>query len=239
MFEVLNIVYKLFGFVFLQIETGRILAKETQRKNCFSHRCKTQLLIISGPRIRHQNSKRHLLGSLLAGRLEREHAFVGEVRTLVLSLIREWEAFDERSRWLSLGVQEEVAMVVELQLFVPCITISVETINKQDAITDLHLTFKAEVQVDLFVVLPELTLTIRPLTCLFVLEVVHLPVNTVDWDILLPKIVRDKIYLLYASAEILEFHVPREQNYLEVSSKVADTLDGADADPHSHWGVIG
>lgn len=104
------------------------------------------------------------------GQLELEHlALVAQVDFFLLGLVGEREAGHERPGRLGLDVEQEVALGVKTDFFLPRVEVGIERVHEENLVSDFLVTREAEVEVDLLVVFPDFTLLVRLLQLIVLL----------------------------------------------------------------------
>ena len=152
----------------MQVE---VLPDEAHGHYGFGDACEAQLLAVHRARVWHEDRDWHLLGlHFVLRQLELEHlTLVAEVDLLLLHLVGERDAGDERPGRLGLDVEEEVALGVEANVLLPRIVVGVERVDEQHLVPDLTVARQPKIEVNLPVVLPDLTLLMRLLQLIITL----------------------------------------------------------------------
>lgn len=126
-------------------------------------------MVVHTARIGNQDRDRHLLGlnffSLGVQKLEYT-LLVFQVDFLLASLVAEWYALGQGSGWLALGIDQEVANRIHFDFLLPGIKVTVEGADEENFISDFVIIVEAEVEINLFVVLPDISLFHGPVLLL-------------------------------------------------------------------------
>jgi hypothetical protein len=93
---------------------------------------------------------------------------VFQVDFLLASLVAEWYALGEGSCWLALGIDQEVANWIHFDFLLPGIKVPVEGADEENFISNFVIIVEAEVKINLFVVLPDISLLHGPILLLLV-----------------------------------------------------------------------
>lgn len=128
-------------------------------------------MVVHTARIGNQDCDRHLLGlnffSLGVQKLEYT-LLVFQVDFLLASLVAEWYTLGQGSSWLALGIDQEVANRIHFDFLLPGIKVAVEGADEENFISHFVIIVEAEVEINLFVVLPDISLLHGPILLLLV-----------------------------------------------------------------------
>ena len=140
----------------------KVLPNEAHSHDGLGNAGEAQLLAINGARVGHEDGHGHFLGLVsVLGQLELEHlALVAQIDLFLLGLVGEREAGDEGPRRLGLDVEEEVALGVKTNFFLPGVEVGVERVHEENFVPNFLVIRETEVEVDLFVVFPDFTLLV-------------------------------------------------------------------------------
>ena len=118
-------------------------------------------MAVHRPRIGNQDGDWHLLvlHFLLCRWVELEHAtFVTQVYFLFACVIAERQSLSQGPGWFRVRIEQEVADMIEPNLFLLRVVIDIDRVDEQHPVTNFLIAGEAKVQVDLFVVFPDVFL---------------------------------------------------------------------------------